>query len=81
MKSINKDEFYKLTKEKNKIYVILHGYVYELSSFLLRHPGGSHILKENSSKDITTLFSAMHPYVDHEILLQGMCVGQYTEDD
>ena len=41
-------------------WVIVRGYVYDVSSFVPRHPGGN-LITVKAGKDITQLFDAYHP--------------------
>jgi L-lactate dehydrogenase (cytochrome) len=46
---------------KDDCWVALHGKVYNLTSFLNRHPGGSKVILREAGKDGTEAFSAIHP--------------------
>ena len=41
--------------------IALHGFVYDITSFLDAHPGGADILLQNAGGDGTAAFSAFHP--------------------
>lgn len=41
-------------------WVVIDGYVYDLTDFISSHPGGPEIIKNNSGKDVTSIFSPIH---------------------
>lgn len=44
------------SKKKGEKWMAIHGYVYNVASFLSQHPGGEDILLENIGKDATVEF-------------------------
>ncbi|OHE93328.1 FMN-dependent dehydrogenase [Colletotrichum orchidophilum] len=42
-------------------WMVIHGKVYDITSFLPSHPGGKAILLKNAGKDATAAFDAVHP--------------------
>ncbi|KAJ4246886.1 hypothetical protein NW762_013438 [Fusarium torreyae] len=42
-------------------WVIIHGKVYDVTDFLLEHPGGSKIILRYAGKDATNEFDPVHP--------------------
>lgn len=43
------------------IWVVINGEVYDLTEFVHSHPGGSKIILKNAGKDVTDLFTPVHP--------------------
>lgn len=46
---------------KEDCWVVLHGHVWELGSFLAEHPGGANIIVKFAGFDGTKAFQPMHP--------------------
>lgn len=46
---------------KNDCWVIIHDQVYDVTSFLPEHPGGSAIIMKYAGKDATKAFDPIHP--------------------
>lgn len=42
-------------------WVVIDGYVYDLTNFIALHPGGPDIIKTNAGKDVTAIFDPIHP--------------------
>ncbi|EME31109.1 Cytochrome b5 isoform A [Galdieria sulphuraria] len=65
---------------RKDLWVIVHGKVYNLSSFLDTHPGGDEILLQYAGDDGTLEFEkAGHPE-EAQQLLQNYCIGYVTRD-
>ena len=47
--------------QKSDCWVIVHGKVYDVTSFLDEHPGGSAIILKYAGKDATKAFDPIHP--------------------
>lgn len=47
--------------QKSDCWVIVHGKVYDVTSFLDQHPGGSAIILKYAGKDATKAFDPIHP--------------------
>eukprot|EP01102_Stenamoeba_stenopodia_P008841 TRINITY_DN258_c0_g1_i1.p1 TRINITY_DN258_c0_g1~~TRINITY_DN258_c0_g1_i1.p1 ORF type:complete len:500 (-),score=139.27 TRINITY_DN258_c0_g1_i1:108-1607(-) len=58
-KKISMSEVVKHNHEKD-CWLVIHGKVYDLTSFLSDHPGGSKIILKQAGRDATTAFSAVH---------------------
>nr|prf cytochrome b2 1-103 [Saccharomycetales] len=41
-------------------WVVINGYVYDLTRFLPNHPGGQDVIKFNAGKDVTAIFEPLH---------------------
>ncbi|KAI0007235.1 FMN-dependent dehydrogenase-domain-containing protein [Xylariaceae sp. FL0662B] len=46
---------------QDSCWMILHGKVYDITSFLSRHPGGRSILLENAGQNASAAFDSVHP--------------------
>ncbi|EFC50638.1 predicted protein [Naegleria gruberi] len=55
---------------RSDAWVILRGYVYDITDFLLHHPGGVDILDEILGKDCTKLFDEYHAFVNSDFILE-----------
>ena len=64
-------------EEKKSIYVILDGYVYDLTDFVEYHPGGPSIIEQCSGDDVTKLFYSVKSHNDTWVLdrLDTYCLG------
>ncbi|AQZ18322.1 CYB2 (YML054C) [Zygosaccharomyces parabailii] len=58
--AISADEVAKHNTDKS-IWVVIDGYVYDLTEFVPVHPGGAAVIKANAGKDVTKLFQPIHP--------------------
>lgn len=41
-------------------WVVINGYVYDLTDFIPSHPGGPAIIRSNAGKDVTAIFEPLH---------------------
>ena len=56
-------------------WVIMDGVVYDLTSFLGVHPGGTDTIMRYAGKDCTEAFKKAHSYVNKDELLFSEIVG------
>ncbi|KAI9334171.1 FMN-dependent dehydrogenase-domain-containing protein [Obelidium mucronatum] len=57
-------------------HVVLHGKVYDLTTFLHEHPGGASIILREAGTDATEAFSAYHPKdLIEKVLPPSLCIG------
>lgn len=56
-----------LHSKEDDAWIIHAGYVYDITSFLERHPGGKDILLENLGKDVTRLMKLKSPHKHSKI--------------
>ncbi|KAJ3030854.1 UNVERIFIED_CONTAM: hypothetical protein HDU68_007497 [Siphonaria sp. JEL0065] len=62
-------------------HVILHGKVYDLTSFLHEHPGGASIILHEAGTDATVAFSQYHPQdLIEKVLPPQLCIGVVDPD-
>ncbi|CUS21752.1 LAQU0S03e09956g1_1 [Lachancea quebecensis] len=70
---------------KDDCWVVIDGYVYDVTAFINQHPGGSAVIRGNAGKDVSAIFSALHPpdviqkYI-HESQRLGPLKGQMPSD-
>ncbi|KAH3672400.1 hypothetical protein WICMUC_004236 [Wickerhamomyces mucosus] len=89
--NIQLDSIPKLTPEevskhstKDDLWVVINGQVYDLTTFLPKHPGGQKILLKYAGKDATKIFVPIHPpnaldvYLSEDAKL-GPLVGEFEE--
>ena len=61
-------------------WVIIHGKVYDLTSFLPAHPGGQKIILKEAGKDGSKAFDAIHSIdVIERLLKPENCLGEIVE--
>lgn len=46
---------------RDDCWVIIHGKVYDLTTFLAEHPGGEAVILKYAGKDATKAFEPIHP--------------------
>jgi len=62
---------------KTSCWVVIHGKVYDLTSFLPEHPGGSDIILKYAGRDATKAFDPIHPSdIIEKLLPASVCVGE-----
>ena len=64
--------------DHNKIFVAIHGIVYDLTHFANKHPGGAETINRLGGTDATKVFSAMHSGKMLE-QVEGHIVGRLVE--
>lgn len=58
-KAIDPSEVTKHNK-KSDCWVVIDGYVYDLTGFIPAHPGGPDVIISNAGKDVTAMFQPIH---------------------
>ncbi|SMN18724.1 similar to Saccharomyces cerevisiae YML054C CYB2 Cytochrome b2 (L-lactate cytochrome-c oxidoreductase) [Maudiozyma saulgeensis] len=58
-KPISPDEVAKHNKPDD-CWVVINGYVYDVTFFIPNHPGGEDVIKANAGKDVTAMFAPLH---------------------
>ncbi|KAI5925876.1 FMN-dependent dehydrogenase-domain-containing protein [Camillea tinctor] len=48
-------------KSQGDCWMVLHGKVYDITSFLPKHPGGRSLLLQNAGQDASRAFDSVHP--------------------
>ncbi|CAL8111149.1 unnamed protein product [Orchesella dallaii] len=60
---------------ENDCWMVIKGRVYDVTSYVYKHPGGSNLLMQGVGIDATHLFVAIHPYVVFYNRLMGKQIG------
>ncbi|EHN00902.1 Irc21p [Saccharomyces cerevisiae x Saccharomyces kudriavzevii VIN7] len=77
---INKEIVKRHCKGEDELWCVINSKVYDISSYLKFHPGGTKILLKNcGSEDFITLFNKYHQWVNYEKLLQVCFIGIVCE--
>lgn len=62
--------------------MVLHGNVYDITSFLSKHPGGRSILLKNAGQDASAAFDSVHPVeILEEYLTPEQVLGKVELED
>lgn len=71
---------------KESLWVVINGEVYDLTTFLVKHPGGQKVLLKYAGKDATKIFTPIHPpdaldkFLSPECKL-GPLIGEFEQVD
>ncbi|KAF7332534.1 Cytochrome b5 [Mycena kentingensis (nom. inval.)] len=66
---------------KEKLYVLIHGNVYDVTKFLDEHPGGDEVIIAEASQDATEAFEDVGHSDEARELLPGMLVGKLEQTE
>ncbi|KAI1471113.1 FMN-dependent dehydrogenase-domain-containing protein [Daldinia caldariorum] len=68
-------------KTEQSCWMVLHGKVYDITSFVPKHPGGRSILLKNAGKDASAAFDSVHPVeILEEYLAPDQVIGTIESD-
>ncbi|WAR11873.1 CYB5-like protein [Mya arenaria] len=67
--------------DSRSCWLALSDKVYDVTEFLIEHPGGEEIIMENAGTDATVPFDTKGHSQDAYKLLQKYCIGELTEAD
>ena len=73
---ITREEVSKHNK-KDDCWVIIQGFVYDITSYLQVHPGGLKCIIDSAGGDITKKFNQAHPWVSME-LISKLRIGEVS---
>ncbi|KAI9266851.1 FMN-dependent dehydrogenase-domain-containing protein [Phascolomyces articulosus] len=63
--------------KKDDLWIIIHGKIYDLTTFLPEHPGGQKVILKCAGKDATSAFDSHHPPdMIERFLSPDVCIGQ-----
>lgn len=66
---------------RDDCWLVIHNRVYDVTSFLSRHPGGEEILWEHAGRDATMAFTGTGHTLDAVNLLGQYCIGVLVEEE
>eukprot|EP01156_Anaeramoeba_ignava_P008816 Anaeramoba_ignava/a365060_10.p1 GENE.a365060_10~~a365060_10.p1 ORF type:complete len:118 (-),score=33.35 a365060_10:38-391(-) len=69
------DEIAKHNKPSD-CWIILKGFVYDVTEYAAYHPGGTQLIYKYSGKDATSMFQKIHGYVSIDALLKKVLIGE-----
>ncbi|KAM5137805.1 cytochrome b5 type B [Mantella aurantiaca] len=64
-----------------KLWLVIHGRVYDITSFVEEHPGGEEVLFEQAGADATESFEDVGHSVDAREMLKQYYIGDLHPDD
>ncbi|OJD29361.1 cytochrome b5 [Diplodia corticola] len=67
--------------KKNDLWIVVHGKIYDVTSYLLDHPGGAEAIEEVAGTDCTAAFEDVGHSEDARELLQPLLVGVLSDDE
>ncbi|KAJ7886730.1 cytochrome b5-like heme/steroid binding domain-containing protein [Mycena leptocephala] len=65
---------------KDKLWVLIHEKVYDVTKFLDEHPGGDEVILAESGQDATEAFEDVGHSDEARELLPGMLVGEFEKN-
>ncbi|KAJ6560351.1 cytochrome b5-like heme/steroid binding domain-containing protein [Mycena capillaripes] len=65
---------------KDKLYVLIHEKVYDVTKFLDEHPGGDEVILAETGQDATEAFEDVGHSDEARELLPGMLVGEFEKN-
>ncbi|KAJ6615643.1 cytochrome b5 [Mycena sp. CBHHK59/15] len=65
---------------KDKLWVLVHEKVYDVTQFLDEHPGGDEVILAEASQDATEAFEDVGHSDEARELLPGMLVGDFEKN-
>ena len=78
LRGFSMDQIGKHNKEGDT-WIVYHGFVYDVSTWIGMHPGGKTILQRYAGKDCTEDFKKQHPWVNPTSILDDKKIG-YLKD-
>ena len=63
---------------KKDCWCVLNGYVYDITQYVLNHPGGSNCFMPPNNKDITQVYYSVHPNVD-PAMIEKLKIGKLVD--
>jgi len=78
-KIITLDEL-RSNNSRKKFYILVHGKVYDVTTFMDEHPGGDEVLLAEGGQDATEAFEDVGHSDEARALLPAMLVGDFEQD-
>ncbi|XP_027703469.1 cytochrome b5 type B [Vombatus ursinus] len=66
---------------EKEMWIVIHGRVYDITSFLGEHPGGEEVLMEQAGRDATESFEDVGHSLDAKEMLKQYYVGEVHPSD
>lgn len=66
-------------KECKEVWIVIKDYVYDVSSYLENHPGGSELITDHAGKDCTKDFTDFGHSSDALKILKNLKIGELVE--
>ncbi|CAD5321573.1 unnamed protein product [Arabidopsis thaliana] len=66
-------------KCKNDCWILIHGKVYDISTFMDEHPGGDNVLLAVTGKDASIDFEDVNHSKDAKELMKKYCIGDVDQ--
>lgn len=66
---------------KNSVWILIHGSVYDVTNFLEEHPGGEEVLIEQGGKNATESFEDIGHSTDARDLMKQYKIGELCKED
>ncbi|CAG7848297.1 SubName: Full=Probable cytochrome b5 {ECO:0000313/EMBL:CCA73418.1} [Serendipita indica DSM 11827] len=76
-KTVTFEEF-QAHQQRENLWILLHGKVYDVAKFLDEHPGGEEVIVAEAGKDATESFEDVGHSDEARDLLKGMLVGTFA---
>ncbi|KAF4544365.1 Cytochrome b5 [Lasiodiplodia theobromae] len=67
--------------KKNDMWIVVHGKVYDVTNYLLDHPGGTEAIEEVAGTDCTAAFEDVGHSEDARELLQPLLIGVLSAEE
>jgi len=67
--------------KREKLYILLHGKVYNVTNFIDEHPGGDEVVLAEGGKDATEAFEDVGHSDEARALLADMLVGDFESGE
>ncbi|ESN94566.1 hypothetical protein HELRODRAFT_164427 [Helobdella robusta] len=80
-KEIYPDQLLRHNDPTKSLWVAIGGYVYDVTDFCKKHPGGEEILYENAGKEVTMLFKDVGHSIVALQILEGLKIGQLVKSN
>ena len=67
--------------DKNSVWVVIKGKIYDVTSFLHEHPGGEEVLREHAGTNATEAFDDIGHSLGAREMLREYCIGEVVQDE
>ncbi|XP_014488487.1 PREDICTED: cytochrome b5-like [Dinoponera quadriceps] len=68
-------------KNGTKIWIVINDYVYDVTNYLHRHPGGADLLEEYAGRDATNEFDEFGHSSDARKIMKEFLIGELEDED